>query len=93
MLPRRSASYKGAQVASTLGAGFLGAGLALLFPILQPHALVFVVVGASVHVIGMTLTHRFEAADARPSVWERILFWGCWLILAAVAAWIVWRIR
>lgn len=85
----RSASTKGAELASGLGAIVLGAGLALVLPDwLRAFALPLLVAGVVVHGVGMSLKYRLEAAQGRPLWWERGLFWLCWALLAGLGLWI-----
>lgn len=80
---------KSAELASALGAGALGAGLALLAPgWLRAYAAWLLFGGIVVHGIGMTLKYRFESSDAPPLWWECALFWLCWACLVALAAWL-----
>jgi hypothetical protein len=85
----RSATTKGAKLASGLGAIVLGAGLALVLPEwLRGYALPLLVAGLVVHGLGMTLKFRLESAQGRPQWWERGLFWLCWVLLAGLGLWI-----
>jgi len=87
MLP--SGAVKQAELAASLGAGVLGAGLALLAPPwLRSYALLLLLVGLVVHVAGMTLKYRLERRQAPPAWWERLLFWLCWVGLAGLGLWI-----
>jgi len=88
-VPRLSATARGAELASALGAVVLGAGLALVLPDgLRRYALPLLVIGVSVHGVGMTLKYRMEARGGTPLWWERALFWGCWACLAGLGIWI-----
>ena len=85
----RSHLAEGAQLASGLGAGLLGAGRALLLPAsLRAFGLPLLVVGLLIHWVGMTLHHRLESRTGAASGWERALFWSCWMILVATGLWI-----
>lgn len=84
---------KAADVASGLGAIALGAGLALLAPdALRALALPLLGAGILGHGVGMTLTHRLDAAGRAPLWWEQLLFWLCWLCLGLLAAWLLIRV-
>ena len=89
-MERPSPTAKGAELASGLGAIVLGAGLALLTPdLLRRYALELLTVGLLVHAAGMTLKYRLEAGTKPLLAWERGVFWLCWLMLAALAAWLI----
>jgi hypothetical protein len=76
-------------VASTLGAGVLGAGLALMAPVaFRAQAAPLVIGGIVVHGLGMTLKHRLESRCGPPLWWERTLFWFCWTCLAGLGIWL-----
>jgi hypothetical protein len=83
---------KGAELASGLGAIVLGAGLALLMPVLQGYAWLLLAAGVLVHGAGMTLKHRLESGQRPLLWWERVLYWFCWICLAALGAWLAWRL-
>lgn len=90
-MTRRAA--KAAELASGLGAIVLGAGLALLVPhLLGGYAVPILVAGILVHGIGMTLKHRLESGEHPPLWWETALFWSCWAVLGALAAWLLVRL-
>lgn len=93
-MSQRAAAIKRAELLSGLGAGVLGAGLALLVPqLLAPYAAWLLVSGVVAHGVGMTLKHRLERAVRVEAPWERWLFWGCWAILAAIAVAVAWQLR
>ena len=83
---RSAAGLKRAELLSSVGAGILGAGLALFIPdTLAPYKLAIVVLGLAAHGVGMFLKHRSEkTASARRLWWAELLYWLCWLGLAAL---------
>jgi hypothetical protein len=84
-----SGAIKSAELASSLGAMVLGAGLALVAPAnLRAYGMPLLVFGLLVHGIGMTLKFRLEGRESPPLWWERILFWLCWASLAALGLWV-----
>lgn len=88
MAPGRSAATKAAELASGLGAIVLGAGSALVLRDgLRTQGPALLIVGVRVHGAGMSLKHRLEARGGPAVWWERLLFWGRWIGLAAVILW------
>lgn len=84
---KRLASIKQAEVLSVVGAGVLGAGLALLAPAaLGPYVYWLIGVGVAVHGLGMTMKHRLERERRVQPRWERVLFGACWLALVLLMA-------
>jgi polyferredoxin len=81
----RSAIRK-AEVLSTVGAGVLGAGLALLLHRwFASWAIPLVFLGAMVHGWAMFWRHRMESRGAVTRArWEQVVYWLCWAGLAAV---------
>lgn len=90
-LPRaHTARVKRAELLSSVGAGVLGAGLALLLAaVLRPYALAILLVGLAAHAWGMYRKHQLERrAPATRLWWSEALYVLCWLALAALAFWI-----
>ena len=76
---------KRAELLSAIGAGILGAGLALLFAdALAPYALPLFVVGTLAHAWGMFDKHRLDARTVVQPRWVDALYWFCWLALIAI---------
>jgi len=81
-----------AELLSSIGAGVLGAGLALVFRDALTVILVpLLMLGAAMHMLGMFQKHRldpFEAvAGPRWTVWA---YWTCWLLLLGLLAYVWW---
>ena len=86
-------AVKAAELASGLGAIVLGGGLALLVPeLLGAYAIPILVAGIVVHGTGMTLKNRLQRSVGEPLWWEKALFWGCWIVLAGLAIWLLARV-
>lgn len=78
---------KRAELLSSIGAGVLGAGIALLAPqLLAPYGLWLLAAGLVAHGSGMAIKHRLERGARQEAAWERWLFWACWAVLGALAA-------
>ena len=84
---------KKAELLSSLGAGVLGAGIALLWASqLAPFAIPILLLGLISHAVGMSQKHGLEQQSAVTRVWwVEALYWFCWLALAALLIWIVVR--
>jgi len=84
---RQLASTKRAELLSSVGAGVLGAGLALLLAeALAPYAVAILLVGLCAHAWGMFERHRLERqVRAARLWWVEALYWSCWFALAALA--------
>lgn len=84
---------KKAELLSSLGAGVLGAGIALLLPTqLAPYAIPILLLGLISHSAGMFQKHGLEQQGEVVRVWwAEALYWMCWLGLAALLVFIVIR--
>ena len=74
------------ELLGSVGAGVLGAGVALVFrTVLAPLAVPLLLIGLVLHGGGMWGKHRL---DASPSVamprWTGWAYWGCWALLAGL---------
>lgn len=85
---------KWAQLLSTLGAGVLGAGIALLFPnILAAYTIPILLLGLAAHAVGMLQMRGIEQKSSRLRVgWMEALYWFCWLALAGLFLYILIRL-
>jgi hypothetical protein len=82
-----------AELSSAVGAGVIGVGLgALLASSLRGLAIPIVLAGLLMHAWGMTDKHRIENArgELRPW-WSTLLYWVCWLGLAALTIVVIAR--
>lgn len=82
---------KRAELLSTMGAGALGAGIALLLGRwLGPAGLPLLVVGVVTHSFGMYQKRKLEdqGQPVRPR-WENALYWVCWILLTVVLGWAI----
>jgi len=84
---------KGAELLSSIGAGVLGAGIALLLVnLLVPYAVPILLLGLISHAAGMFQKHRLEQQGEVVRVWwVETLYWLCWLGLAALLLFIIVR--
>jgi len=89
------AQLKRAETTSSIGAGVLGAGLALLAADrLAAHAIPILLAGLVMHVWGMYDKHRLEGrAGAERLWWAELLYWGCWAGLLGLIVYVVARGR
>jgi hypothetical protein len=80
-----------AELTSGLGAAVLGLGLGVVMAsYLSNLGVPILVAGLLLHAWGMTDKHRLEANPDVPSAWwVTALYWGCWLLLGALAGFLV----
>jgi cation transport ATPase len=92
---RLASRIKLAELTGGIGAGVLGAGLALLLPVAAAaYATPILILGALMHGWGMLDKHRLErSAGASRPVWAEALYWGCWLALLALGSVVVFGLR
>ena len=81
-----AAHLKRAETTASIGAGVLGAGIALLLPeFVRFYAVPIVALGLVMHAWGMYDKHRLEtSAGAKEPWWAMALYWLCWLALVAL---------
>lgn len=93
-LEQHTARIKRAELLSSIGAGVLGAGVALLWPnILARYAAPILLLGLFAHAGGMFQKHRLEQHGESARVWwAEALYWLCWLGLAALLLFILIRL-
>ena len=87
------ARMKRAQTTSAVGAGLLGAGIALLLPdYLRAYAVMVGALGLLMHAWGMYDNHRLQALEDDTRVWwAELLYWACWLSLAILLVYVIAR--
>lgn len=86
-----AARVKRAETTSSIGAGILGAGIALLLPTrFRTYALLILGLGLVMHVWGMYDKHRLEFGGGAIRVWwAELLYWLCWVTLAALVLYLL----
>lgn len=91
MTAQNMGAMKRAELLSTLGAGVLGMGIALLLPnILTGYTLPILLVGILAHTVGMAKMRSLEQQANSPRVaWMDALYWFCWLVMAALLIYII----
>jgi len=83
---------KKAELLSSAGAGVLGAGIALLLrQFLEPYAVAILVVGLLMHGWGMYAKRSLENETELRARWQVVAYWGCWVALLALVAYIILR--
>lgn len=87
---RRAALTTIAVVGATVaGIGFGG----VLGPRLASAAWALLVAGIVIHLFGMVGNRRLLSRSGYvPGAWERVGYWACWAVIAAIAAYIVWAL-
>jgi hypothetical protein len=90
----RIGQMKRAELLSSLGAGVLGAGIALLLSnLLASYALPILLLGIVAHTVGMSQKHALEQQGDNTRVWwVEGLYWFCWLALAVLVLYILFRL-
>lgn len=85
------AGLKKTELLSSVGAGVLGAGIALLLAeALEPFAAAILATGLLVHSWGMYQKHLLERRATIAKVWwAEALYRSCWLALVALVLWVV----
>ena len=80
------ARVKKAELLSSIGAGVLGAGIALLLQnLLAPYVVPILLLGLISHAAGMFQKHGFEQQVKVIRIWWAEALYGfCWLALAAL---------
>lgn len=93
MDPEQISRIKRAELLSSIGAGVLGAGIALLLTkFLAPYAIPILLIGLISHAAGMSRKHGLEGQSQSVRLgWAEALYWFCWLALAALLVFIVIR--
>ena len=87
----RDEQIKRAELTSSIGAGILGGGLALLlYQLIQPYAIPILALGLLTHSWGMYHKHHLQSDSETTRIWwsERA-YWACWIGLAGLVIYIV----
>lgn len=79
---------------STVGAAIAGAAVgALIATAILPLVWVVLGVGVAGHLVGMVGMRRFLVRGGYDApVWQRAAYWICWLAIAAVIVWAIFRL-
>lgn len=88
---KTDARLKRAELLSSVGAGVLGAGLALVFAdALGSYKLHILLLGLVAHAFGMFRKHQLGKQGSMVRVWwAEVFYWLCWLALAGLLLMIV----
>jgi hypothetical protein len=83
-----------AELLGSVGAGVLGAGLALLFRhALAALAVPLLAVGGLVHALAMYQKHHLDISNGTAGPrWTAWAYWTCWLLLFALAGYTWWSL-
>ena len=89
--PQHVALIKRADLLSSIGAGVLGAGIALLLgEAIVRYAIPILLLGLIAHSTGMFQKHRLERQEDSTRIWwAETLYWLCWLALVALLIFII----
>ena len=84
---------KMAELLSAAGAAAMGGGFALmLYRWIHDWSAILFAAGLVAHATGMYRKRSLERrGGTTPSTWEEWLYWGCWVGLLAILAWLVLR--
>lgn len=82
-----------ADLAGSVGAGVLGAGLGVvLAKYIGGVGVLLIVVGGALHAAGMLDKHRLEKSEGEaPLWWHAVLYWVCWVTLAGLLVYVAAR--
>ena len=89
---QRISRLKLAELTSSIGAGVIGVGIGTLFATwFSDLGLPILALGVLLHSWGMRDKHEVEAGSERP-LWTIVLYWACWMILAALVFYVLARV-
>lgn len=93
-MDRSANRLKQLELLGGVGAGILGAGIALLFArSLQPYALPALVIGIAAHGWAMFAKSRLERqTGVRQPRWAQAAEWACWLMILALMLYVALRL-
>ena len=82
-----------ADLAGSLGAGVLGAGLGVLLAnYIGGAGVLLLVVGGTMHATVMLDKHRLEKSEGEaPLWWHALLYWACWVTLGGLLLYVAVR--
>ena len=82
-----------ADLAGSVGAGVLGAGLGVLLAnYIGGAGVLLIVVGGALHATGMLDKHRLEKLEGEPPLWwHALLYWVCWVTLGGLLVYVAAR--
>ena len=88
---RTAKAQSSARLLSTVGAGVAGIGLGVVLAgAINRLGVPLLVIGLVAHLVGMVGNWRIEmAGDYHPAAWERLAYWGCWLLIFLLLLWLV----
>lgn len=90
---QRMEKMKRAELLSTIGAGILGAGIALLLPnILANYAIPILFLGLVAHAVGMFQMRAGQQHNNQRVWWMEALYWLCWMALIGLFIYIIVRL-
>lgn len=90
-MDRNAKRLKQLELLGSLGAGVLGAGIALLFSRwLQPYFLAALIIGIAAHGWAMFAKGRLERQAHTPQPqWAIAAEWACWLMIIALILYVI----